>query len=526
MKFNETKNYEGGEAYEPDSSELKLYKLTINNLLENTYYRSDSESLDEVVSAMHNVDTEYLCKLAAYARNEHNLRQISQLLLAEAAGRENNEIVREYAPSVIRRADEPMEVLAAWEMLNGPVTVKRRAEDYLQKRGSNLNSRERREIERLADGTLEEPEYPKLVEAVKHRGRAVSNPLQDGIEEALHNFDEYQFAKYDRDQRQWNMKDVLNVVRPKPRDELREECFRKIIRGEMSDYDDEYLDNPTTWEVVISERGNTREAWEEVLPRMGLFAKIRNLRNLAEHGFIASDIFDESDMSYAENGDIYPFRFYQAYLALEKSKHRMTGAKSVLSQLIHRTVDNVQLDNTLVCVDISGSMRSPLSQKSEMSYMEIACFLGAVMSYRENDVLAFASDIEQVKFGRSDQIFDRIKKIKSRNVGGATNGWKAINWADNSYRSYDQIVMLTDMQIWDSSGGLYTSSKNTVREAYNRLQEHPKLYMVDLSSYGDLTTPEETEGVYNVNGWNEKIIDFIQESQESNPVETVKRYEP
>lgn len=526
MKFNETSNFEGGEAYEPVHAEQKLYKITINNLLEDTYYREDETAFQEILTVAQEVDTEFLCKLAAYARQEHGLRDVSQLLLVIAAGREDNEIVREYAPDVISRADEPMKILGAWEMVHGPITMEKRARKYIERYSGRLNSQEIQEVRKIANGNPGDVSNTELLDAVRSTGRALSNPLQDGIEMALHNFDEYQFAKYNSDNRDWNMQDVLNLVRPKPRDETRGEIFERLIYGDLDSSDIEPLDSPTTWEVVISERGNTESAWREVLPRMGLFAKIRNLRNLAEHGFSANDIFDKSDLDYVENSKIYPFRFYQAHLALRKSIHTMPNADRYLAQMIHHSLDTIKFGNSLVCPDMSGSMESPLSQKSDMTYAEISAFMGAVMSYEDNVVMPFASEIDRVRFETDSSIFQRIEKIKNTKVGGSTNGWKCIRWAKNQYDTeFNRIIMLTDMQIWDSQGGFYGDSI-TVKEEYDDMKYECPLYMVDMSSYGHLVTPSDYENVYNVNGWNSKIIDFINEVERPNAVDEVKKYEP
>lgn len=40
------------------------------------------------------------------------------------------------------------------------------------------------------------------------------------------------------------------------------------------------------------------------------------------------------------------------------------------------------------------------------------------------------------------------------------------------------------------------------------------LYMVDLASYGDLVIPEGYEDVYNVSGWSENVLEYIEHAEE------------
>ncbi|MBS3760660.1 MAG: TROVE domain-containing protein, partial [Halodesulfurarchaeum sp.] len=83
-----TTNYEGGEAFAPADPRLALYKRTINQLLEGSFYETDDEQLAAVVrrfDAAADEDPEFVLQLAAYARQELYLRDIPQVLLVLAA---------------------------------------------------------------------------------------------------------------------------------------------------------------------------------------------------------------------------------------------------------------------------------------------------------------------------------------------------------------------------------------------------------------------------------------------------------
>ena len=161
LQFNDTKetveertattNYEGGEVFESDSVELGLTKVVINNLLEDSFYESAEDSLDTVTSrfeACAQENPEFVLKLAKYARQEENLRQIPQLLLVLSANHEETkEFVRDYATDIMHRADEPLMVLNF----------------HIEYTGS----------------------------------KSIPNCLQKGIEDALHNYSEWEVAKWD-----------------------------------------------------------------------------------------------------------------------------------------------------------------------------------------------------------------------------------------------------------------------------------------------------------------------------------------
>jgi len=487
MKFNKTKdkfrehrkiNLAGGEAYDPATPEMGLYKVVINNLLEDKYYETDAESFWKVAERFERAaetNPEFPVKLAEYARNEMYLRDVSQVLLVLSANHdETKEYVREYAPRIIQRADE----------LNTVVAIQ-----------------------------------------LEVFGKPIPKPLKKGVAEAFHNFDRYQFAKYNNLNREVKFRDVMNLVHPKPETEEEEETFERLVYGDLDDYDVESLNPPETWEVVISKRGNNAEAWRDVLPRMGLFAKIRNLRNMLEAGLEGDEILDEKDLEYARESKIYPFRFYQAYKAVLGADLNDEHVEDWLTRAVDETADNVPdgLGETFVSVDLSGSMSTTLSNRGSMAYKEISSFFGAVLMRKGADVGIFASEFETVNAHHDTPTLELVEKIKNRDVGHSTNGWKAIKYLIEEEIEYDRVVLLTDMQIWDSTWG---SGENTVKEYYDRYVDEVSdagLYTVDLSSYGELVTPEAYQGVYNISGWNSEIIDFIKYAEE--PGEVIKEIE-
>ncbi|WP_224268351.1 TROVE domain-containing protein [Haloprofundus salinisoli] len=475
MKFNRLKNrltdkqrttnYEGGEAYQPATPEMGLYTVVVNNLVEDTFYREDTDALVAVVERFEPVaesNPEFTLKLAAHARNEMYLRDISQVLLVLAANHDATKpFVREYAPRVIRRADE----------LNTVVAVQ-----------------------------------------LTLFGKPIPKPLKKGIADAFHRFDRYQFAKYNNLRRDVTFRDVMNLVHPKPRDDEEREVFERLVRGGLDDYPDvEPLDAPKTWEVVISERGNTADAWRDVLPEMGLFATIRNLRNMLDAGLEGAEILGIADLDYVRESKLYPFRFYQAHEALLAAGIEDDHVQNWLSDAIERAAENLddELGETFVAVDLSGSMTARLSARSTMTYRELSAFFGAVLMRKGATTGVFADEFEEVRAHHETPVLELVKKILARDVGGSTNGWKALRHLVEEDEAYDRVVVLTDMQLWDSTWG----SEETVKRWYEVYREtvapDTHLYVVDLSSYGDLVTPEGYEDVYNISGWSERVLDLV-----------------
>jgi hypothetical protein len=490
MEFNPTKtdaqrtaNHEGGEAYLPDSPELGLYKLVVNNLLEDTYYEEDVEQLRKLVRRFERAaeaDPEYPLRLAAYARQELSLREVPQVLLVLSANHEATKgHVRAYAPAVIRRADE----------LSTTVAVQ-----------------------------------------LSLFGKPIPKPLKTGVADAFHEFDRYQFAKYRGERREVSLVDVMNLVHPRPETPEEEAIFERLALGDLDDHPDvEPLEPPETWEVVISERGNTADAWRDVLPRMGVFATIRNLRNMLEAGLDGEEILDEETLEAARASKVYPFRFYQAYRAVVEAGVVDNHVEAWLSEAVDATAENGPdaLGDTFVAVDLSGSMTARLSDRSTMTYRQISAFFGAVLARKGADVGAFASSFERVHCHRETPTLEAVEKLRAAQVGGATNGWTVLDALAEAGDAYDRVVLLTDMQLWDSTRG----GERTVKGEFERYRAEvapgARLYEVDLSSYGHLATPEGHEGVYRVSGWNDRILEFIVNAERGDAaVEAVREWTP
>jgi 60 kDa SS-A/Ro ribonucleoprotein len=495
MQLNDTKqtvaeatrstNHEGGEAFRPADPRLALYKRTINQLLEDSYYEDDTEHLQAVVErfdAAAAEDPEFVLKLAAYARQEMHPRDIPQVLLVLAANDDrfkddsDESLIREWTPAIVQRMDETATALAVHDKLFG--------------------------------GTA-------------------PWPLRRGIEDALVGMaDAYTLEKYALPRREVTLHDVFNRVHPTPIDEEQEELFERFMRGDLDDYPDvDPLPSPNTWETVISEHGNTAEAWEQLIEddeySLPIFASIRNLRNMLEAGVDEDIIVGHLDLAVVRHAPLYPFRYYQAYKALQDAGLDAPEVERWLEQAVDVAVENVpeDLGDTFVGVDLSGSMDAVLAEQSTLQRKEIGALFGAVLAEQGASVGGFGSDFQSVSTHVDAPVLQRQRAVMGINedVGNATNGWKVLEYLREEGIQVDRVVLFTDMQIWDSTARLVDGDR-TVREAFEdyraAVTPEASLYMVDLASYGNLATPDGYEDVYNVSGWSEQVLEFIGYAEE------------
>ena len=485
-----TTNYEGGEAFEPADPRLALYKRTINQLLEGSFYETDDEQLAAVVrrfDAAADEDPEFVLQLAAYARQELYLRDIPQVLLVLAANDDRfkddspESLIREWAPAIIQRMDETATALAIHDQLFG--------------------------------GTA-------------------PWPLRRGIEDALVSMaDVYTLGKYELSRREVTLHDVFNRVHPTPVDADQEVLFERFMRGDLDDYPDvEPLPSPNTWETVISERGNTRDAWEMLIESaeysLPIFASIRNLRNMLEAGVDEDIVVDHLDLEAVRHAPLYPFRYYQAYTALQNADVQAPAVERWLEEAVDVAVEPVPdgLGDMFVAVDLSGSMDMALSRNSTLRLKEIGALFGAILADQGAEVGGFGDDFQTVPMHVDTPVLQRQDAVLAidEDVGNSTNGWKALEYLRERGEPVERVVVFTDMQIWDSTPFMARDNQ-TVKAAFDAYRDEVSsdtaLYLVDLATYGDLVTPEGYENVYNVSGWSENVLSFIEHAE--NPKQVI-----
>lgn len=508
MKFNDTKqtdeeatrttNHEGGEAFEPTDPRLALYKRTINQLIEDSHYESDKEHLAAVYErfdAAADADPAFILRLAAYARQELYLRDISQVLLVFAANddrfKDNSDesLIREWAPAIIQRMDETATALAVHD--------------------------------ELFDGT-------------------VPWPLRRGVEDALvEQANGYTLSKYELSRREVTLRDVFNRVHPKPVDDEQAVLFERFMRGGLDDFPNvEPLSPPNTWETVISKRGNTREAWETLIEddeyTLPIFASIRNVRNMLEAGVPAETIADHLDIEAVQHAPLYPFRYYQAYKAITQVGLDAPAVERWLEKAIDVAIENVPagLGDTFVAVDLSGSMTATISRHSMLERKEIGVLFGAILADQGARVGGFGDDFQEVSMHVDTPVLQRQDALLGidSEVGNSTNGWKIPQYLRERDEEVERIVMFTDMQIWDST--FFTAPDDqTVKsefEAYrSEVAPDVSLYLIDLAAYGDLVTPDGYENVYNISGWSENVLEFIERAEEPGAaIDEIEAYAP
>lgn len=328
------------------------------------------------------------------------------------------------------------------------------------------------------DGTIRRPdEMGELVALYWRDGRKMlPRQMRAGLGKAFTRFSEYQLAKYDRDG-PVKLRDVLFMSHAKPKDEPQAALFKRIA--------DRTLATPDTWEVALSGGADKRETFERLIRdgKLGYLALLRNLRNMVDVG---CDMGLVKDAIIARKGAdlVFPFRYVAAARAVPQ-------LEPVIDQALCEAVAcGPRLEGrTAVLVDVSGSMDTRLSARSDMTRMDAAAALASVLN-GDVRVFTFSHNVVEVPPRRGMAGVDAV--IRSQQHGGTYLG--AAVRAINEQVPHDRLIVITDEQSHDPVGDPVAKAAYMINVASNR----------NGVGYGRWT---------HIDGFSESVVRFISESE-------------
>lgn len=373
---------EGGPA-SPHLTPLQALRRSVLSTLlwEDQFYEDGISIADRIRKNAAKVSVEALCQLAVEARTKHNLRHVPLLLLSCLVKRaDGSSLIFTTIADTISRADEMAELLAIY---------------WSDKSNKHM----------------------------------VPAQLRKGLAKALGKFNEYSLAKYDR-KGAVKLRDVFRLARPTPANEEQSALWKRAVSGELA--------TPDTWEVALSAGADKRETFERLIREgnLGYFALLRNLRNMAQAG---CDEYLVREAIYARKGGaekILPFRFIAAARAAPQFE-------AALDRSLQTTIAELPIlrGRTVVLVDVSGSMNARLSAKSDLTRMDAAAALSAIIN-GDLRVFTFSDRLVEVPARRGMAGVDVVVKSQPHSGTHLASALALIN----RDIAYDRIIVITDEQ--------------------------------------------------------------------------------
>jgi hypothetical protein len=481
-----TLTHEGGAAFVRDA-ESELFLLAATNMVgEDTFYERAADRDARFVDLVHQVTAtnpafiagadpdEGQVGLAQYLRQHLLMRSAAVVMAAEyvAAGGPGG---RQLIARALQRADEPAELIGYW---------------------------------------------------LANHGRNLPMPVKRGVADAVRRlYNERAALRYDGLSRQLRMADVIELTHPAPTGDRQSALFRYLLDRRhhddaVADPDDlSMLAAAAALEAVPGDQrrsvlrdrgpaalaaagfswerlsgwlpgGMDAEAWEAVIPSMGVMALVRNLRNFDQAAIsdaaidaVIAKITDPAEVAKAR---LFPYQVWAAYKNAPSDNW-----KRALGRTLDLAAGNIPaLDGTLVVIDTSGSMQAAVSRRSTMQRVEVAAVMAMATAKRAGDVdvVIYGQDNALVRGLDGSSVLAGVDKVVRSigSVGHATFGHTAIaRWYDP--RRHRRAVIFTDDQQHDSGRV--------------RLDHVPLIYTFNLAGYRPSALPAGEKGRYTLGGF-------------------------
>ncbi len=221
-------------------------------------------------------------------------------------------------------------------------------------------------------------------------------------------------------------------------------------------------------------------------------AVLRNLRNMQTAGVDLGLIRERLEIGVER---ALPFRFVTAarYAPMLEPSLEIGMLKALEGM-------EPVLGRTAILIDVSGSMDAVLSAKSETTRLDAAC--GLAILARENfqsvEMATFSNNVVIIPARRGFALRDAIlhSQAHSGTYLGAT--LEAIQKQTPGWRDIDRLIVITDEQSHDKVPAPWCS----------------KAYMVNVGTFQNGVG--YGNGWTHIDGWSERIVDYIREYENEN----------
>lgn len=277
----------------------------------------------------------------------------------------------------------------------------------------------------------------------------ICNQAKKGLAKAFHNFNEYKFAKYDRDAA-IKLRDVMFLCRPKPQNQYETELFKKVANRTLTP--------PETWEVMLSTGKDKKESWTKLINERKIsgLAMLRNISNMMKASVDRKVI--NTGIENLNSTMLLPLDFLKA---------------ARMNKEFERTIEDAMIKGysylpklpgkTLFIVDVSGSMTNDLSSKGDFSRYDAACAMAmlAVNQCEDYEIVCTAGNNwsgigahEHIQYPQKGfGLFNQIKATNRIIGGGGIFTRQCLEWCREKFKDteFDRIIVFSDSQDCDYS---------------------------------------------------------------------------
>jgi len=498
----DTRNEAGGTAYAL-SPNAQLARYAATGCLNSTFYADASEQLALVLGLANIVAPEFVARTALYTRRVAHMKDIPALLVA-VLSRRSPRLMAEVFDRVIDNG----------KMLRTFVQIMRSGA-----------------VGRKSLGSL-----PK---------RLVQQWFEQRSDTQVF------FASIGNDP---SLADVIRMVHPKPFGPSRQALYGYLIGKEVDtallppevlSYEAfkmvETLDLPDVPHEMLTSLPLSPNDWKTIAMNASWQTTRMNLNTFARHG-----VFDDPRLvsviaaklrkpELIARARVMPYQLLAAYLNLGDAATTASGIssfnipmeiKSALQDAIDLSLANVPTiaGKVWVCLDVSGSMHSPITGYRKGSTSAVRCvdaaalFAAAVLRANPSArIIPFTETVHSLELNPRDSVMTNAAKMAAMPPGG-TNLSAPIELLNQQHETGDLVIFVSDNQSWVDSaaprianqGVVLPSPTRTLEEwsIFKQRSQNARLVCLDVQPC-PTTQAQEREDILNIGGFSDRVFDVI-----------------
>jgi 60 kDa SS-A/Ro ribonucleoprotein len=497
-------NRAGGKSYEL-SPKHALAQYAATGSLNATFYASAETQFEEILAlcniqqtssrkgASTLVSTKFIAQLAVYARQRGFMKDLPALLTAVLATRGETEYLKSVFPHVMDNA----------KMLRTFVQIIRSGATGRQSLGTLpkhlildwFASRTDEQIFTSAIGN--DPSLADVIKMVHPKPETASRRALYG----------YLLGK------PHNSEDLPQIVRD----------YEAFKRGESERV-------PNVPFQMLTSLPLSRREWTEIALQASWQTLRMNLNTFARHGVFEDRAAVVNICERLRNSEeirrarVFPYQLLAAFKNLETETESAVTAESMrlvanaLQDAMEIATENIpQIDGKLhICVDVSGSMQSPVTGFRKGATTAVRCIdvaaLVASALVRKNpsaNVVAFEQDVVRTRINARDSVMTNAQTLASLN-GGGTNCSAALRHLNHTQAEGDMVIFISDNESWLDAQSHRETAFMREWTAFRHRNPNARLVCVDIQPNRTMQAHERTD-ILNIGGFSDEVFRIIAE---------------
>lgn len=498
-----TVNEAGGQAYSL-SDKAALAQFAVTGCFNNTYYVNADDQLKQVEQLASKCDSQFIAKLAVYARQNGKMKDMPAYLLAVLAARQENGLLRKVFPRVCNNS----KMLFNFTQIIRSGAVGRRSFGTAVKRLIQewITSKNDKGLFLSSVGHSD----PSLADVIKMVHPRPVNPTQQNMFSYLLG-------------REYN-KSLL------PEDV---QVFEALKRGETNTVPDLPFQ-------VLTNCNMSEAQWKSVARNMPWNTLRMNLGQLNRKGiFTDNKLVNElanklEDPNEVRRNNVFPYQLLTTYNNTTDVPQRLSNALQAAMEVAVENVPNLP-GQTMVAIDVSGSMGSPVtgsrgSVSTATRCVDVAALIACALLRKNKETIVLAFDCAGMGYYRRqtsthDGIyvpninpFDGVMTNASKLAqygGGGTDCSLPFAWLNKQRVKVDNIILVSDNESWAGYGGRGGACAEWCK--YSGSHKNAKLVNIDIQAYATTQVPDMDSKVMNIGGFSDAVFTVLEEFFKRDP---------